>query len=218
MPEFTGFPVEALIFFEGLEADNSKAYWTDHRDTYEKAVRAPMIALLDALEPEFGAPHVFRPHRDVRFSKDKSPYKTAIGAHNERGGYVQVSARGLMIAAGYWQTAPDQVERLRAAVADDRTGPRLEALVRELREAGYEVSGTTLKTRPRGYDADHPRIELLRHRTLTAARDFGEPPWLAEPECAEHVAAGWRETRRLTGWLDDHVGASRLPAARRGSR
>ncbi|CAO5170678.1 TIGR02453 family protein [Frankia sp. AiPs1] len=215
MPEFAGFPAEAMIFYEGLEADNSKAYWTDHRDQYETSVRAPMLALLAELEPEFGEPHVFRPHRDVRFAKDKSPYKTAIGAYITGGGYVQVSARGLMVGSGYWQTASDQVERLRAAVADDATGPRLVALVDALRDAGYEISGNRLKTRPRGFDADHPRIELLRHRTLTVSREFGEPPWLARPECAEHVAAAWREMRVLREWLDRQVGPSRLPQGRR---
>ncbi|OHV42494.1 DUF2461 domain-containing protein [Pseudofrankia sp. BMG5.36] len=215
MSEFAGFPVEALIFFEGLEADNSKAYWTDHRETYERAVRAPMLALLAALEPEFGEPHVFRPYRDVRFSKDKSPYKTAIGAHCGRGGYVQVSANGLMAASGYWQTASDQVERLRAAVADDVRGPALEAIVERLRAAGYEISGTQLSTRPRGYAADHPRIELLRYKTLTAHRDFGEPPWLAEPACVEQVASAWRDMRQLTDWLDQQVGPTRLPQSRR---
>jgi uncharacterized protein (TIGR02453 family) len=215
MSQFTGFPTEALIFFEGLEADNSKAYWTDHRETYERAVRTPMLAMLAVLEPEFGESHVFRPYRDVRFSRDKSPYKTAIGAHCDRGGYVQVSAKGLMAATGFWQTATDQVERLRAAVADDVQGPALETVVDGLREAGYEVSGTQLKTRPRGYDADHPRVELLRYKTLTAHREFGEPSWLSEPVCVEHVAASWRQMRRLTDWLDQHVGPSRMPQSRR---
>ncbi len=126
-PAFTGFPDEAITFYEGLEADNSKPYWTDHKPTYERSVQAPMQALLAALEPEFGEPHFFRPYRDVRFSKDKSPYKTACGgtAGKEEGGayYVQISARGLMVGAGYWRTASDQVERLRNAVADDRTWP-----------------------------------------------------------------------------------------------
>jgi uncharacterized protein (TIGR02453 family) len=214
MSEFTGFPAEAMVFFEGLEADNSKAYWDDHRAVYEGSVRAPMLALLSALEPEFGEPHVFRPYRDVRFSKDKSPYKTAIGAHSDRGGYVQLSAAGLMVGAGYWQTASDQVERLRAAVADDRRGKALESLVDELREAGYEVSGTQLKTRPKGYEADHPRIDLLRYKTLTAGRHFGEPSWLATPACVDQVAEAWRTMRRLTAWLDENVGPTRMPQTR----
>lgn len=215
MSAFEGFPQEALVFFDGLEADNSKAYWTDHRHVYESAVRAPMLALLAVLEPEFGDSHVFRPHRDVRFSKDKSPYKTAIGAYCDRGGYAQVSASGLMVAAGYWRTASDQVERLREAVADDHDGPELGKIVDALRDAGYEVSGTRLKTRPRGFEADHPRVDLLRYKTLTAHRDFGEPPWLSEPACAEHVARAWRQMRVLTDWLDRHVGPSRLADSHR---
>jgi len=70
---FAGFGERATDFFAGLEADNSKAYWEDHRATYEAEVRAPMLALLAALEPEFGPGTMFRPYRDVRFSKDKSP-------------------------------------------------------------------------------------------------------------------------------------------------
>jgi len=209
---FTGFSDEVGRFYEGLEADNSKAYWTDHKALWEREVRAPMQALLDELEPEFGAAHVFRPYRDVRFSADKSPYKTAAGAYTEGGGYVQVSAAGLFVAAGYWRTASDQVARLRAAVADDRTGPRLAALLAGLTEAGYQIGGETLKTVPRGYDKDHPRAELLRYKTMTAGRDLGAPDWLATPGAREHVAAAWREMRPLREWLDTHVGPSRDPA------
>ena len=118
-----GFPDEAFDFYEGLQADNSKAYWTAHRETYETAVRAPLVALLAALEDEFGAGHVFRPYRDVRFSKDKTPYKDHQGAFAEVGDavgyYVQISADGLLCrrrlvrpagrsrsrATGTWSTA-----------------------------------------------------------------------------------------------------------------
>lgn len=70
---FTGFPEQALVFYEGLRADNTKAYWQDHRATYDACVKAPMEALLAALEPEFGPAKFFRPYRDVRFSKDNPP-------------------------------------------------------------------------------------------------------------------------------------------------
>lgn len=214
---FDGFPEEALLFFEGLEADNSKPYWTDHRRQYQEVVRSPMLTLLDALEPEFGAARIFRPHRDVRFSRDKSPYKTQIGAVVDDGGalYVQLSARGLLVAGGYHQAAGDQVERLRRAVADDRTGPELERLVERLEGAGFVVSGATLKTCPRGYAADHPRLRLLRHRTLTAARSWQPQPWLHTGECLDRVAHAWRDMRPLNAWLDRHVGPSTLPADRR---
>ncbi len=213
---FEGFSDEALGFYEGLEADNSKAYWSAHRQVWERAVRAPMLALLVELEAEFGGAHVFRPNRDVRFSADKSPYKTAIGATTEGGGYVQLSARGLFVAAGYWQTAGDQVARFREAIVDADAGPALAGLVDALEAAGYEISGTQLKTCPRGYDPGHPRLRLLRHKTLTAHRDFGAPPWLATPAARGRVAEAWRVMRPLSHWLDSHVGPSTQPVARRG--
>src|SRR2546423_911256 len=83
--EFTGFPPEALDFYEGLEVHNDRAYWTEHRDTYQRRVKEPMEALLAGLEPEFGAGRLFRPYRDTRFSADKTPYKTHQGAVVSRG-------------------------------------------------------------------------------------------------------------------------------------
>jgi uncharacterized protein (TIGR02453 family) len=213
---FEGFSDDALGFYEGLEADNSKAYWSAHRQVWERAVRDPMLALLDELKAEFGGAHVFRPNRDIRFSADKSPYKTAFGATTEGGGYVQLSARGLFVAAGYWQTAGDQVARFREAVADDDAGPELACLVDSLEAAGYEITGTQLKTCPRGYDPHHPRVRLLRHKTLTAHRDFGAPPWLNSPAARDRVAEAWRVMRPLAHWLDSHVGPSTQPVARRG--
>ncbi len=122
---FTGFGDGAVEFYDGLEADNSKAYWTDQREIYETHVKAPMLALLAELEPEFGAVKMFRPYRDVRFSADKTPYKTHCGA-TVGDYYLQVGADGLMAAAGHYQMASDQVSRFREAVADDRRGRDLE--------------------------------------------------------------------------------------------
>ncbi len=134
MPEtlsvtFRGWPSEALEFYEGLSADNSKTYWTAHLSVYETQVRGPMDELLAALEPEFGSGKIFRPYRDVRFSKDKSPYKTHLGAWLEAGGYLQLSADGLAAGCGMYQLAPDQLDRYRRAVADDRTGGELTDLI-----------------------------------------------------------------------------------------
>src|SRR5204863_7145062 len=91
---FRGWPVEAIEFYEGLEADNSRTYWQEHKDLYERCVLAPMEALLSQVAPEFGPGKIFRPYRDVRFSANKAPYKTAIGA-TAGAHYVQISASGL---------------------------------------------------------------------------------------------------------------------------
>lgn len=211
---FQGFPESALTFFEGLEADNSKTYWTTHRQVYDEDVRAPMDALLADLEPEFGAGTVYRPYRDVRFSKDKTPYKTACGAHND-GGYLQIGADGLLVAGGYYMTASDQVERLRRAVADDVQGPTLERLLTALRQGRWEIGGERIKTRPRGYDADHPRIELLRHKSLVAHRTWTPADWLHTAGARTRVRNALRQLADLRRWLDDNVGPSSQVRERR---
>lgn len=207
---FTGIPVEALDFYEDLEADNTRSFWTAHASVYDNAVRRPVLALAEALSGEFGDVHVFRPHRDLRFARDKSPYKTQQGV-SVGGCYLQVSAAGLFVATGYYRMASDQVTRYRDAVDEERSGKPLAALVERLRGQDYMVGGDLLKTRPRGYAEDHPRLELLRHRSLVGSRDFGAPPWLSTPEAATHVAAAWRELAPLRSWLDEHVGPSEQP-------
>lgn len=205
MASFDGFGERLVEFYEGLEADNSKAYWTDHKATYEDDVRAPMEALLAQLEPEFGTGSIFRPYRDVRFAKDKSPYKTACAA-SVHAGYLQVSTEGLFVASGYWRMEPDQVERFRTAVDDARRGTDLQARLAVLSDAGLTVAGDKLKTRPRGVAPNHPRLELLRHRSLYAWRQWDPDAQLHEPSCADRVAETWRLLRPLGEWLDDHVG------------
>ncbi len=205
---FTGFGEGAVEFYDGLIADNSKPYWTDQRGVYEADVRAPMEALLAALEPEFGPGKIFRPYRDVRFSHDKTPYKTHCGA-TAGPFYVQVGADGLMAAGGYYRMAPDQVARYRTAVDDERRGSDLEKRLAAL--DGLTVAGETLKTRPRGFDLDHPRIDLLRHKGLYAWRAWAPDDVLHEPGTQERVASTWRVLQPLMEWLADHVGPSEQP-------
>jgi uncharacterized protein (TIGR02453 family) len=218
---FTGFPDEGLVFYEGLEADNSRTYWLEHRAQYESSVRAPLLALTEELAPEFGTPKVFRPYRDVRFSKDKTPYKTHQGAvlHQDGMGvgsmYVQVSADGLWVSGGCWRLQPDQVERYRRAVADDVQGPRLVAEVDGLRTAGWSIEGDRLVRAPRGYPAEHERIDLLRHKSLHAARGWEPTGWLHGREALGRVRDAWRQLTELNTWLSDNVGATTAPPDRR---
>jgi uncharacterized protein (TIGR02453 family) len=206
---FRGWPSEALEFYEGLTADNSKTYWTAHKAVYEAQVLAPMEALLGELEPEFGAGKIFRPYRDVRFSSDKTPYKTHIGATLAAGGYVQLSADGLAAGGGMWQLAPDQLDRYRRAVADDRTGTELTDLVAVIEQARIGVHGHgTLKTAPRGYPKDHPRLELLRHKGLTTWLEWKPAAWLGTAAAKKRIVEFLRTSRPLRHWLDTNVGPS----------
>ena len=203
---FKGWPDRALDFYDGLEADNSKAYWLGHKDVYERDVKAPMEALLAELAPEFGETRLFRPYRDTRFSHDKSPYKTAIAAR-VGDGYVQLSVAGLMAGAGMYHMAPDQLERYRAAVATDRSGRRLESVVEALGKARLEVTAMeTLKTSPRGYPKDHPRVELLRHKGLVAMRMWPAASWLGTAGAKKRVVEVFRAATPLLDWLQRHVG------------
>ncbi len=204
---FGGWPAEALKFYEGLEADNSKSYWTSHKAVYQDAVLRPMEELTESLAPEFGEPKIFRPYRDIRFSADKTPYKTHIGALLGHTSYVQFSADGLAAGAGMWQLDPARLTRYRAAVAADSTGAELEAIIAELEKAGVEVHGHgTLKSAPRGYPPDHPRIELLRHKGLTTWQHWDPGAWLQTPSAAERVISFFRTSAAVCSWLTSNAG------------
>jgi uncharacterized protein (TIGR02453 family) len=208
---FRGWPVEAIEFFEGLEADNSKAYWQANKDVYERCVRAPMEELLAELAPELGTPRLFRPYRDVRFSKDKTPYKTNIAALVGEFGYVSLSAEGLGAGAGMVHLTPDQLERYRQAVDDDKTGPALEAIVAALRGQGHECGPhEALKTAPRGYPKDHPRIELLRAKGIITWRQWPPAAWLGTAKAKTRVADVIRSSAPLHQWLTENVGPTSL--------
>ncbi len=206
---FKGWPAEAIEFYDGLEADNSKAYWQAHRSVYETAVKGPMDELLAELAPEFGAGKVFRPYRDVRFSPDKTPYKTAIGAVCADGGYVQLSAKGLGVGSGMWMMDADQLARYRRAVDDAAAGAELAAIVAAGRKAGVEATGhDALKTAPKGYPKDHPRIELLRYKGLIAWKEWPAGAWLGRKTAKDRVVAFFRAAGPLNRWLRANVGES----------
>jgi uncharacterized protein (TIGR02453 family) len=203
---FNGWPADALEFYEGLEADNSKTYWTAHKAVYDRHVLAPARALMEDLAGEFGEPRIFRPYRDLRFSNDKTPYKTNIGGMLGATCYLHFSADGLAAGNGLYQMGSDQLARYRAAIASDTAGEQLAALIAELDKEGIAVLGTgTLKTAPRGYPADHPRIDLLRHKGIYAWRAWPVQPWLETPQAKDELLSFFRTTHGFSSWLVEHV-------------
>lgn len=201
-----GIPFAALDFYEELEADNSKVFWTEHKNVYDDAVKAPMLALVAELEPEFGPAKLFRPYRDVRFSKDKTPYKTHQGVwFGETDRYLQISAAGLMLGAGRWQLSPEQLAGFRRAVDDERHGPQLEKVVAKIRRAGFDLHGDVMTRVPAGFAKDHPRAELLKYRSMTGHQDLAAPDWLPTPDAGAEIAARWRKLTPLVDWLRAHV-------------
>jgi len=203
---FRGWTEDFQRFFIGLELDNSKTYFQANKKLYLERVRAPMEALLAELEPEFGKGKISRPNRDIRFSSDKSPYKTRIYAMVEGGGYLSLDAKGLTAAAGHYELDREQIEAYRAAVVDDKTGSRLLAIVQKLESGGYELGGEELKRTPAGLPAEHPRARLLRHKRLYAWKSFGLQPWLGSAKARDRVADAWRDVLPLRDWMNGILG------------
>jgi len=203
---FSGWPEEALDFYDGLEADNSKSYWTQHKATYDQKILRPMTDLTEELAAEFGEPKIFRPYRDVRFSADKTPYKNHIGATVGHSGYIQLSAEGLGAGAGMWEMNPEQLALYREAVAHDGKGGDLEQVIATIEKADITVHGHgVLKSAPRGYPADHPRVALLRYKGVTAWKQWPVEPWLGTAEAKDRIVSFLRTTEPLRSWLTTHA-------------
>lgn len=213
---FAGWPVEAIEFFERLEDDNTKGFWNEQKQVYEACVKAPMAELLADLERRFGTGKIFRPYRDVRFSKDKTPYKTNIAATMEGGGYVSLSADGFSVGTGYYGMAKDQLQRFRTAIDADPTGLKLERVIDKLRDDDIDVTAhDVLKTAPRGYSTDHPRIELLRMKGCIAWKQWDVGAWLDTAEPRDRVIEVLTAAKPLVKWLDTNVGPTELADTRR---
>ncbi|MRJ75979.1 TIGR02453 family protein [Aeromicrobium sp. SMF47] len=185
--------------------DNTKTFWEAHKEVYATAVAAPMRALVAALADEFGEARIYRPYRDVRFAKDKTPYKTHQGAFVAKGPstgyYVQVGAPGVRVGSGFYEASPTRLASIREAIVDDRRGRELEEILAALRSSGWEIGGNRLKTAPRGYDVEHPRIDLLRHKSMNVGKSYGFEPVIHTPELVDRVRADWREVTPLVEWF-----------------
>lgn len=228
MSSFQGFPPEAFTFFEGLEKDNTKAYWEANKEVWENSIHQPMVTLLETFEGEFPPLRLFRPYRDVRFSKDKSPYKLSAAAASEtqgRGGvglYIQLSSEGLMVAYGAYTMRPDQLVRFRAAIDHDLYGAQFEKLLATLADQSLPVTcggEAPLKMVPQGYAKDHPRIDLLRWKGAVIIKEFSAAEgWLHTPLVVDKVRAIWHGSEPLQDWLESHVGPTNVSVEKAGSR
>ncbi|MBK9740706.1 MAG: DUF2461 domain-containing protein [Actinobacteria bacterium] len=214
MAKFEGFPLAAFDFYDALADNNTRPWWNEHKADYTRFVREPLVDLLDELRAEFGDdPHVFRPYRDARFSKDKTPIKDSQGGYipveDAIAYYAQVSASGLMVGGGWYAPEGQQVARYRESV-DGPIGAELERILAALAKR-FEIDGRPLKTRPKGYELDHPRIDLLRNRMLIVSRSYPVEPWVSTRKAFTTVRADWRAIRPLIEWLADNVGPAAPP-------
>ena len=204
---FHGWPRSALDFFDGLEHHNSKEWFHANKSTYDRDVRGPMESLLAELADELGDGVVSRPNRDTRFSADKTPYKTTVYGRIDRprggGYYVRLHRDGLFIGGGLYAPDRETLGRMRAAIAADRSGAELESIVAELVGGGARLlTDGALKTAPRGYPIDHPRIELLRLPHLAGGIEHPVRPWLHTAVAKDRIIGGWHAVQPLLDWVE----------------
>jgi len=214
-----------MRFWVELAAEMNRDWFLANKARYEATWVAPMKALLGAVAPKIapafapfalGEPKVLRIHRDVRFSRDKAPYKTHIGAvitvagqRLGEGGnaalYVHFGLEEEFVGVGCYMFDRDRLARFRKAVAG-KPGAELEVLIERLRKAGYTVGGhDDYKKVPRGFDPDHPRAHLLVLKGLTGA--FPDPPrgLIHEPGFVPWLVKHGKATAPLVKWLQRHV-------------
>lgn len=207
--QFDGFPREAFEFFEQLALHNNRDWFHAHQDVYERACRDPMRQLVAQLGGSPAKTRISRINRDVRFSRDKSPYRTHIAAGMDAN-YIHLSADGLYVGAGIYMPEPAALERLRRAIDRETSGRALQKIVASLRRKRYQVdTHERLSSAPRGYPADHPRIELLRMKDIHAGKTFAPEPWLSSRSALPRIRRVLGDLRPLADWLRVHVGARR---------
>ena len=206
---FTGFDRDLLAFYTELRTHNTKEWWTANKVRYEQHVHEPMLRLAADLEDEFGEMKIFRPYRDVRFSADKMPYKLHIGmvTGTRPAHYLHLSEEGLLSGGGLYEVSPPALARFRELVDDEASARSLESLLAALEASEFDLNtGDALRTAPRGYSADHPRIELLRLKRLAVGRNDPPDDWMWTPEAGDLIRERWRAVSEWCRWLETHLG------------
>jgi len=219
--EFTGFPVAALDFYDDLEVDNTKSFWEAHKHVYAESVKAPMTALCKELEAEFGAAKIFRPYRDVRFAKDKTPYKTHVGitfyheatkalqradAGNAAMGrldapllYLHIQQGESFTGGGIWHPQPQSVKRIRDYMLNNpaswKQATRSAAFTKL-----FELGGESLSRPPKGYDPAHELIDDLKRKDFIASTPLSDEDLLS-PELPKLLMQRYRLVMPLLDWL-----------------
>jgi len=202
--EFTGFPRDAFSFWKGLEKHNNREWFQANKDTYERAVRRPMQLLIEELAPLYGPGRLSRINKDMRFAKEK-PYKNYL-ATGVGGTYISFSKQGLWVGTGIYKPESAALRRLREAIADDTSGRELTTIIGSLRRKGFAVdTHERLATPPRGYDAAHPRVELLRMKDIFAGKLFG-PADVSSTKMLDGVVKAIGDVEPFRAWLREHVG------------
>ena len=226
MSTFAGFSPEALKFLSELAQNNNREWFQANKRRYQDVLQQPAVAFVEAmgerlktLSPTIhldlstnGSGNLMRINRDTRFSEDKSPYKTAIagmfwegaGKKTENPAFgFHMESDGMRLMAGMFQFPKLMLTAYREAVDDEKLGNELIQRVEVVKAKGnYVINGEHYKTVPRGYPADHPRVEWLRYNALYASYDGGIPPAiLINAEAVDIIFKHFSDMAPIQQWL-----------------
>lgn len=195
----------AVKFLKGLQTNNTKGFFEAHRADYEREILTPLRELVAIAEPRYGQGRVMRQHRDLRFSRDNTPYRTtaSMWAGGTGAVYLRLSTGGLEVGGGLYEPSREQLARARETIATNQGAAKeLAAVLQTLADDGHELAGPALKTAPRGFPPDHPRIELLRLRHYAALHH------LPASASLDDIQRAWARVQPLLDWIDSHVARS----------
>ena len=207
---FTGFPPEAFRFFADLAKNNNRDWFQAHKHIYERACREPMKALMAALDPPLVAGRLSRINRDMRFARDREPYKSHLAA-GVRGNYVSLSAQGLYVGGGIYRPEPPTLRRLREAIAADASGKALQTIVAHAAASGlHGLHARSVGQAPSRLRRGSSRIDLLKMKDIHAGRLFEPAAWLSTPKAAGRVAKAMKDLEPFNGWIKKHVAGGQV--------
>ncbi|HYL83453.1 MAG TPA: DUF2461 domain-containing protein [Candidatus Angelobacter sp.] len=229
---FPGFPPEAIQFFRGLARNNRREWFLPRKPLFEEKVKEPMRQLVDALNlalhdfaPEYETDPekaIFRIYRDVRFSKDKKPYKEHIAAtfhrrgtttHGQAGYYIAISHKEVAVGGGVYAPEPPQLLAIRQRIAERHAEFRRILAARPVRRLLGNLEGNQLSRVPRGFATDHPAADLLRFKYYILYKEL--PASLATSRALyKQIVERFRVMVPFMRFLTESFAAARKPDAR----
>lgn len=219
------FSKESADFLKGLEQNNDKEWFDVHRDTYQKYVKKEAeefaatvgeelkkISSKINVEPRVNR-SIFRLNRDVRFSKDKTPYKTHLGfffwegpagRKEDPGFYLMIKPDEVLVGVGLYKFSKHMLDQYREAITEDMSGQQFTQIIHELQKNGYEIGNKHYKRVPRGYDEDDLNSEFLKYNALHAGKTLPGIK-MTSKDLLKHISSEAQELKKLHRWLVDEV-------------
>ena len=222
---FLGFPEKGLRFLSGLKKNNNRDWFESNKDDYREAVAEPAQAFVVGLGRRLqsiskgviydtrmnGSGSVMRIYRDIRFSKDKTPYKDWLGIFfwegkqkkmENPGYYIHIDPQGSFVGAGHYHFPKSFFDAYREAVVNPKTGKELERTLEKIgKTKGMLIGGEQTKRVPRGFDSEHPRAELLKYKGLYAYTESIPRKRLTTPEFVDYCYDRCKKLAPLQNWM-----------------